>query len=120
MHIDLLRQVNQHRQSKVPLALITDIAKEQHYLYRSEADKPENLREQLAMAEEAISLDQCRYVEEESSQVFVQPFNPPLRVIVVGGVHIAEDLIKIASRCGFQVILVDPHLDAILMRSSAI
>ncbi|MDB2390503.1 XdhC family protein [Alphaproteobacteria bacterium] len=39
--------------------------------------------------------------------IFVQP--PPARLIVVGGVHIAQHLIPIARRIGLDVTLIDPR-----------
>jgi xanthine/CO dehydrogenase XdhC/CoxF family maturation factor len=41
--------------------------------------------------------------------LFVQVFNRPLRMIVVGGVHIAQALVPIAITTGFQVTVVDPR-----------
>ena len=40
---------------------------------------------------------------------FVSVHNPPLRMIVVGGVHIAQPLLKMAQLAGFNTVLVDPR-----------
>lgn len=40
---------------------------------------------------------------------FILVFNPPLRMIVVGGVHIAQPLLKMARLSGYEPILVDPR-----------
>ncbi len=46
---------------------------------------------------------------EEDAQTFVAIHNPPLRLVVVGGVHIAQDLVGMAARTGFDPVVVDPR-----------
>ncbi|AKS45832.1 xanthine dehydrogenase accessory factor [Octadecabacter temperatus] len=46
---------------------------------------------------------------EEDGQTFVAVHNPPLRMIIVGGVHIAQHLAPMARACGYDVTLVDPR-----------
>lgn len=41
--------------------------------------------------------------------VFIEPILPPARLIVVGGVHIAIPLTRMAAELDFEVILVDPR-----------
>jgi xanthine dehydrogenase accessory factor len=40
---------------------------------------------------------------------FVAVHNPPLRLIVVGAVHIAQPLLTIARTCGYACTLIDPR-----------
>lgn len=40
---------------------------------------------------------------------FIAIHNPPLRMIVVGAVHIAQALLSIARTCGYDCTLVDPR-----------
>lgn len=40
---------------------------------------------------------------------FVTIHNPPLRMIIVGGVHIAQALVPMARIAGFEVTLIDPR-----------
>lgn len=46
---------------------------------------------------------------EKDGRTFVIIHNPPLRMVVVGGVHIAQYLLPMARNCGFDVTLVDPR-----------
>lgn len=46
---------------------------------------------------------------EEDGQTFVAIHNPPLRMVVVGGVHIAQPLMRMARLSGFDAVLVDPR-----------
>jgi xanthine dehydrogenase accessory factor len=47
--------------------------------------------------------------EADGSALFVQVHNPPLRLIIVGAVHIAQALAPIASLAGYEVTVVDPR-----------
>jgi len=42
-------------------------------------------------------------------EVFTAIFNPPLRLAVIGAVHIAQHLVPMACACGFDVLVVDPR-----------
>ena len=46
---------------------------------------------------------------EEDGRTFVGVHNPPLRMIVVGAVHIAQALLPMARACGYDPVLVDPR-----------
>jgi xanthine dehydrogenase accessory factor len=45
----------------------------------------------------------------EESGWFIAVHNPPLRMIVVGAVHIAQALLPMARACGYDPILIDPR-----------
>ncbi len=40
---------------------------------------------------------------------FIAVHNPPLRLIVIGAVHIAQPLLTIARQCGYACTLIDPR-----------
>ncbi|SDN36418.1 xanthine dehydrogenase accessory factor [Lutimaribacter pacificus] len=46
---------------------------------------------------------------EEEEQVFVTIHNPPLRMLIVGAVHIAQALVPIARVAGYDPVLIDPR-----------
>lgn len=46
---------------------------------------------------------------EDDGQTFVAVHNPPLRLIVVGAVHIAQALVPMARIAGYDPVLIDPR-----------
>ncbi len=46
---------------------------------------------------------------EEDGKTFVAIHNPPLRMIIVGAVHIAQHLVTMARACGYAPTLIDPR-----------
>lgn len=46
---------------------------------------------------------------EEDTQRFIAIHNPPLRLVVVGAVHIAQALVPMARIAGFDPVVIDPR-----------
>ena len=53
--------------------------------------------------------DEATLVETADGSVFVQPFNPPLRLAIVGAVHIAQHLAQLATGLAYDVTVIDPR-----------
>jgi xanthine dehydrogenase accessory factor len=66
--------------------------------------------EELATAvRAALRTDRASLFETASGKVFVHPFNPPLRLAIVGAVHIAQRLTRLALDLGYAVTIIDPR-----------
>ena len=66
--------------------------------------------EEQTLVQTALRSDQPVTSEERSgARRFYQPFNPPLRMILIGAVHIAQPLSAMASLTGYDVTIVDPR-----------
>lgn len=63
----------------------------------------------LTRALDAIRADRSQSIDIGNGRVFIHVFSPPLRLIIVGAVHIAEALAPAAAIAGFAVTLVDPR-----------
>lgn len=46
---------------------------------------------------------------DENAAVFAGVHNPPLRLVVVGAVHIAQSLVPMAQMAGFDPVVIDPR-----------
>ncbi len=62
-----------------------------------------------AAVEAALRRDTSEMVETDSGPVFLQVFNPPLRLAIVGAVHIAQSLAPMAALAGYAVTVIDPR-----------
>jgi xanthine dehydrogenase accessory factor len=62
-----------------------------------------------AAARRALRDDKSHTIESEAGPVFVQAFNTPLRMLIVGAVHIAQALAPIAVTAGYAVTIIDPR-----------
>ncbi|HLT00875.1 MAG TPA: XdhC family protein [Geminicoccaceae bacterium] len=66
-------------------------------------------REILDAVRAAHRRDKGTTLATERGPLFIQVFNPPLRLFVVGAVHIAQALVPIASLAGYDVTVIDPR-----------
>ena len=107
MKADTLAQLCADRQAKRAVALVTELKSgEQSLVYPS--DK-ENNSVIVQAAIEALDDDRSRTVETDAGRHFIHVHNPPLRLIVVGAVHIAQPLARMAALAGYAVTVVDPR-----------
>jgi len=65
--------------------------------------------ELAAGAVDALRRDQPVVVTTATGEVLVEPHNPPVRLIVVGAVHVAQPLAEMARLAGLAVTIVDPR-----------
>jgi len=45
----------------------------------------------------------------ENTNIFIQTFTNPVKVIIVGAVHIAQYIIEFTKYLNFEIILIDPR-----------
>ncbi len=65
--------------------------------------------ELAAAGHAALASDRAQVVTHQGGEVLVTPHNPPLRLIVVGAVHISEALCTMARAAGYAVTVIDPR-----------
>lgn len=87
--------------------LVKAIAARQPVAYVADLNGPARRLAGRAEFTERFRLD--RSGVEEDGQTFVAVHNPPLRMIIVGAVHIAQALVPMAQACGYDVTVVDPR-----------
>jgi xanthine dehydrogenase accessory factor len=94
-----------------PIALATHLASGAQSLVTSERIEGDLALDDGAVAEVRRALDDDRsgVIEAPNGPVFVEVFNRPLRLIVVGAVHTAQELVPLARLAGYEVTVVDPR-----------
>lgn len=101
-----LQQVLADQASKRTVVLATDLASgDERLIYPHEqGDDP-----LMGAAQDAARLDKSGVVEHDGAKIFLNVYNPPLRLIIVGAVHIAQPLARMAAMTGYDVTVVDPR-----------
>ncbi len=111
MKLSLLERLNRARAEKRPVCLVRFLeSHEEALLVDGELVWGEPLAADVAeAARRALREDRCRLVETSQGPIFLQVFNPPLRLVLVGAVHIAQALAPMAALTGYAVTIVDPR-----------
>lgn len=60
-------------------------------------------------ARRALAEDRTLLHEEDGADVLLRPYNPPVRLFVIGAVHVAQPLVTVAAAAGLDVTIIDPR-----------
>lgn len=102
---EVLAALQAAQAAKRPVALLTRLTDGQQCLW-PDTVLPGALAE---AAQAALRDDAAGNVTLDGEPWFIHPHNPPLRMIIVGAVHIAQALVPMAQTVGFAVTVVDPR-----------
>jgi xanthine dehydrogenase accessory factor len=102
---DLLAQLQAARAAKRAVVLATRLADGVQHLLPSE----KAAAELAEAARRALVRDESGTVKLSDGEWLLQTHNPPVRLIVVGAVHIGQALVPMAALLGLAVTLVDPR-----------
>lgn len=105
MKLSLLTSLRAARAAGRPVVLLTRLSDGHQCLWPDEA-LPGTLAE---AAQSALDSDRTANLDMAGEAWFLQPHNPPLRMIIVGAVHVAQALAPMAAGMGFAVTIVDPR-----------
>ena len=105
MRSGTLDRLRAAREAGTPVALLTRLPDGDQMLFPDEEVPPDLADAALA----ALRADRAATVVSGQATWFVHPHNPPLRLILVGAVHIAQALVPMAAAAGFAVTVIDPR-----------
>ena len=110
MRRETLHAVLAAREAKRPAVLVGALDTGDQRLFH--ADDPDAAGLDPAVRDaclEALRADRSRTLPREEGALFLQVFNPPLRMVVVGAVHVTQALAPMAALLGYEVTVVDPR-----------
>ena len=107
MKIQILKSIIEKKKNKSEFAIITNLSTGESEIF--EKDKPlskdfENYSNQI---KEFFKSKKNGIIE--NSEIFVETYLLPIKVIVVGAVHIAQYLVDYAKSLNFEISIIDPR-----------
>ncbi|AWN36015.1 XdhC family protein [Methylobacterium radiodurans] len=106
MRTETLEALNTERAARRAAILVTDIADGAQRLVTAEAIGADPLAPQLRRA---LASGRSGLVEAEGRQLFLTVQVPPVRLVVVGAVHISQALAPMAAALDLAVTVIDPR-----------
>jgi xanthine dehydrogenase accessory factor len=106
MKAAVIHELLEARKARVPVALVSELESGAQRLVRFEEAERDALAEALRRG---FRFDESRVVTAHDKEYFIAIHNPPLKLIVVGAVHIAQALIPIAAGLNYDVVVMDPR-----------
>lgn len=101
----LLTRLQAARAAGLPVVLATNLGTGAQLLLPEDA-APEGLADPAA---KALAADRNTTVEAAGTTWFLHAYNPAMRLVIVGAVHIAQALVPMAAGLGYGVFVVDPR-----------
>jgi xanthine dehydrogenase accessory factor len=111
MKRDILDRLIADRAAKRPVAVVTDLDGGAQARVRLEDATGALALDGAALeaARGALKADRSGLLDLPGRRLFLQVSNPPLRMLVVGAVHISQALVPMASIAGYDVTVIDPR-----------
>lgn len=99
------------RAAKRPTAVATDLDSGAQALLHLEDAQGELELDAAALgaARAALRADRSGILEIPGRRIFLQVSNPPLRMLIIGAVHISQALAPMAALAGYDVTVIDPR-----------
>ena len=102
-HLDRLLAARRDRRT---VALVTDLDSGTQRLV-GEDEAPEDVLSAALVA--GFRYDRSAVTNTEEGEFFINIYNPPLKLVIVGAVHIAQAVIPMARLADYDVTVIDPR-----------
>jgi xanthine dehydrogenase accessory factor len=106
MRLSLLCDLNAERAARRAAVLVTDVTSGEQRLVREAEVGSDPLAQEL---KEKLSRGESGLVEQDGRQFFLTVQTPPVRVVVIGAVHISQALAPMAKGVDLDVTIIDPR-----------
>ena len=107
MKLETLKKIIEKKKNKSEFAIITNISNGESEIF--EKNKP--LSKEMEVYSNQINnfFKSKKNGVIEGSDIFVETYILPIKVIVVGAVHIAQYLVDFAKSLNFEIYIIDPR-----------
>jgi xanthine dehydrogenase accessory factor len=106
MKLALLKTLNEERRARRAAILVTPMGGRDQRLVKGDELAADPLADAL---EPALRSGKSGMIEYEGEQYFLTVQAPPVRLVIIGAVHISQALAPIARLAGLDVAIIDPR-----------
>jgi xanthine dehydrogenase accessory factor len=106
MRLSLLSDLNAERAARRAAVLVTDVASGEQRIVREAEVGGDPLAQDL---QESLRRGKSELVERDDRQFFLTVQTPPVRLVVIGAVHISQALAPMAQDLDLDVTIIDPR-----------
>jgi xanthine dehydrogenase accessory factor len=107
MEIKVLQKIIKKKESKLEFALITDLKTGQSDIFEQGVAISKNFKKYKDKINDFYNKKKNGILD--GTNIFVENFFQPIKVIIVGAVHIAQYLVSFAETLNFEIIIIDPR-----------
>ncbi len=107
MKKQLLDQIIKKKENKDEFAIITNITSGESCIFEKNKPIDKNFEKYLEQIKNYFEKKKNGIIE--NTDVFVETYIRPIKVIIVGAVHIAQYLVDYAKSLNFEISIIDPR-----------
>jgi xanthine dehydrogenase accessory factor len=107
MKKQLLDQIIKKKENKNEFAIITNIANGESCIFEKNKPLDKNFEKYLDQINNFFNKKKNGIIE--NTDIFVETYVRPIKVIIVGAVHIAQYLVDYAKSLNFEISIIDPR-----------
>ena len=107
MKLKILQEIIKKKNSKTEFAIVTNLNNGESEIYQPEKE----LSKEFKIYEKQIQIffKSKKNGVIENTEIFIETYIRPVKVIIVGAVHIAQYLIDFAKSLNFEISIIDPR-----------
>ena len=107
MKKQLLDQIMKNKENKSEFAIITNIVNGESCIYEKNKPIDKNFEKYLEQIKNYFEKKKNGIIE--NTDIFVETYILPIKVIIVGAVHIAQYLVNFTKSLNFEILIIDPR-----------
>ena len=107
MKKQLLDQIIKKKKNKDEFAIITNITNGESCIFEKNKPIDKNFEKYLEQIKNYFEKKKNGIIE--NTDIFVETYIRPIKVIIVGAVHIAQYLVEYAKSLNFEISIIDPR-----------
>ena len=107
MKKQLLKEIIEKKEKKIEFAIITNLENGESCIFEKNKPIDKNFEKHKEKINLQFGRKQNGIIEE--TNIFVETYIRPIKVIIVGAVHIAQYLVNFAKSLNFEISIIDPR-----------
>ena len=107
MKKQLLKEIIEKKEKKIEFAIVTNLENGESCLF--EKNKPISKIFEKHKEKINFHFDKKKNGIIEETNIFIETYIRPIKVIIVGAVHIAQYLVNFAKSLNFEISIIDPR-----------
>ena len=107
MKLEILKEIIKKKEKKIEFAIVTNLATGNSEIFEKEKSLSKDFEKFTDQINSFYQSKKNGIIE--GTDIFVESYIRPIKVIIVGAVHIAQYLVDFANSLNFEIYIIDPR-----------
>ena len=107
MKLEILKEIIKKKEKKIEFAIVTNLATGNSEIFEKKKSLSKDFEKFTDQIDAFYKLKKNGIIE--GTDIFVENYIRPIKIIIVGAVHIAQYLVDFANSLNFEISIIDPR-----------